>query len=124
MKTLRLLVAMLVLTNFNVNAYEENTTRPLKDCIKPGGLIDDDVQMCMNGKREKKRPELKSLYRKAVVNYVLKGTSYEKHMQKLKLQQEKQTLRVTRSLKDCIKPNGLIDDEVQMCVNGTRKKTW
>lgn len=37
---------------------------------------------------------------------------------------DKQTLRVTRSVKDCIKPGGLIDDEVQMCVNGTREKTW
>ena len=31
---------------------------------------------------------------------------------------------VVRSLRECIKPNGLIDDEVQMCVNGTREKTW
>lgn len=37
---------------------------------------------------------------------------------------DKQTLRVTRSVKDCIKPGGLIDDEVQMCVNGTREKNW
>lgn len=37
---------------------------------------------------------------------------------------DKQTLRVTRSVKDCIKPGGMIDDDVQMCVNGTREKTW
>ncbi|MFT0212907.1 hypothetical protein VQ643_09875 [Pseudomonas sp. F1_0610] len=33
-------------------------------------------------------------------------------------------MRVTKSVKECIKPNGLIDDEVQECVNGTREKTW
>lgn len=56
--------------------------------------------------------------------YALKGTSYEKHAQDRQLKQDKQTLRVTRSVKECIKPGGLIDDEVQMCVNGTREKTW
>lgn len=37
---------------------------------------------------------------------------------------DSQVLRVTRSVRDCIKPGGLIDDDVQMCVNGTREKTW
>jgi|LSQX01.3.fsa_nt_gb hypothetical protein len=60
----------------------------------------------------------------SVVNHVLKATSYEKHMAEVQLKRDKQTLRVTRSVKDCIKPGGLIDDEVQMCVNGTREKTW
>ena len=57
-------------------------------------------------------------------SYILKGTRYEQAMKDHELKRDKQTLRVTRSVKDCIKPGGLIDDEVQMCVNGTREKTW
>lgn len=64
----------------------------------------------------------------AIVNdmteYILKGTSYERHQQEAALRRDKKTLRATRSVKDCIKPGGLIDDDVQMCVNGTREKTW
>lgn len=60
----------------------------------------------------------------AFVRHTLKGTRYEQVMQEHQLKQDKQTLRVTRSVKDCIKPGDLIDDEVQMCVNGTREKTW
>ena len=33
-------------------------------------------------------------------------------------------MRVTRSVKECIKPNNVMDDDVQRCVNGTLEKTW
>ena len=29
-----------------------------------------------------------------------------------------------RPVKDCIKPNNVIDDDVQECVRGYREKTW
>ena len=32
--------------------------------------------------------------------------------------------RQTIPLKDCIKPNGVIDNEVNECMNGRIKKTW
>lgn len=56
--------------------------------------------------------------------YALKGTRFEQINKERELKRNKQTLRVTRSVKDCIKPSDLIDDEVQMCVNGTMEKTW
>lgn len=29
-----------------------------------------------------------------------------------------------QSMKDCIKPNSVIDDDVKECMEGVRKKTW
>lgn len=52
------------------------------------------------------------------------GQRAEQAREQQQLKRDIQTKRVVRSVKDCIKPNGLIDDEVQMCVNGTREKTW
>lgn len=59
-----------------------------------------------------------------IQTYALKGTRFEQANKERELKRNKQTLRVTRSVKDCIKPGDLIDDEVQMCVNGTMEKTW
>lgn len=59
-----------------------------------------------------------------IQEFVLKDTQYEQTMQKRKLNINKQTLKVKRSVKDCIKPGDLIDDEVQMCVNGTMERYW
>ena len=47
-----------------------------------------------------------------------------KPVEQRRLEKDKKILQVTRSVKDCIKPGGLIDDDVQMCVNGTREKKW
>ena len=50
------------------------------------------------------------------------GQRAQQAKEQQQLKRDVQTKRVVRSVKDCIKPNGLIDDEVQMCVNGTREK--
>ena len=52
------------------------------------------------------------------------GQAAQDAQEKQQLKRDVQTKRVMRSVRECIKPNGLIDDEVQMCVNGTREKTW
>ncbi len=52
------------------------------------------------------------------------GSRVQEAQAQQQLKRDVQTRRVMRSVRDCIKPNGLIDDEVQMCVNGTREKTW
>lgn len=46
-----------------------------------------------------------------------------KQAQHAKLKQV-QIRRVTKPVSECIKPNNVIDDEVQMCVNGTLEKYW
>lgn len=57
-------------------------------------------------------------------NALVNQTSLGRYNTAGKLKSDSQVLRVTRSVRDCIKPGGLIDDDVQMCVNGTREKTW
>lgn len=37
---------------------------------------------------------------------------------------QKHIRRVSRSVQDCIKPGNLIDDDVQLCVNGSIEKSW
>ena len=60
----------------------------------------------------------------ALLRQTTMGQRAEQAREQQQLKRDIQTKRVVRSVKDCIKPNGLIDDEVQMCVNGTREKTW
>lgn len=92
-------------------------TRSLKDCIKPGGLIDDEVQMCVNGTREKYWPSPVDL-QNAPSSLLSHETTHHPSTTAY------QAPSGPRPLKDCIKPGGLIDDDVQMCVNGTRSKDW
>lgn len=87
-------------------------TRSLQECIKPGGLIDDEVQMCVNGTREKNWPSQNETKARTVATRTAQPRSRQ------------QTMQVIRPLKECIKPNGLIDDDVKMCVNGTLQKKW
>lgn len=60
----------------------------------------------------------------SLMRQTLIGQAAEQENEKRQLKRDIQTKKVVRSVRDCIKPNGLIDDEVQMCVNGTREKTW
>lgn len=76
--------------------------------------------------------ELSQRATKAYVNsmseFLLKDTNIMKKSkeieQKNKISANKKTMKAVRSVQDCIKPNNLIDDEVQMCVNGTIEKNW
>ncbi|WP_281686065.1 hypothetical protein [Pseudomonas citronellolis] len=44
---------------------------------------------------------------------------------KMQAQREKEANRgVRRSMKECIKPGNVIDDDVKECTEGLRKKTW
>ncbi|MBD9499162.1 hypothetical protein IB256_00105 [Pseudomonas sp. PDM17] len=44
---------------------------------------------------------------------------------KMQAQREREANRdVRRSVKDCIKPDNVIDDDVKECTEGLREKTW
>lgn len=44
---------------------------------------------------------------------------------KVQDQREREANRgVRRSMKDCIKPGNVIDDDVRECIDGLRKRTW
>ncbi|MDH0894432.1 MULTISPECIES: hypothetical protein [unclassified Pseudomonas] len=56
-----------------------------------------------------------------------KGMVAEAARENLKQQElaEKEASRgVRRSVKECMKPGNVIDDDVQECVRGYREKTW
>ncbi len=40
------------------------------------------------------------------------------------LAQKEENRSVLRTVKECIKPGNVIDDDVQECVRGYREKTW
>ncbi len=40
------------------------------------------------------------------------------------LAEKEENRGVRRSVKDCMKPGNVIDDDVQECVQGYREKTW
>lgn len=67
-------------------------------------------------------------YADSMTNYLLKDTQikkdYDQRLEERQLNKNKKTMRAVRSVKECIKPNDLIDDEVQMCVSGTLEKYW
>ncbi len=109
MKKFTVLAAVLLAFSITIQAEDRNKydrtlemTRPMTDAI--GG-------------------ELHS-FSEAFTRHILKGTRFEQAEKNHQLNRDKKTLRAMRSVKDCIKPGGLIDDEVQMCVNGTREKNW
>ncbi|WP_440468699.1 hypothetical protein ACKI1H_14595 [Pseudomonas sp. YH-1] len=44
---------------------------------------------------------------------------------KMQAQREREPNRgVRRTMKECIKPGNVIDDDVNECINGLREKTW
>ena len=56
-----------------------------------------------------------------------KGPMAEAAKQDLKkrdLAEKEETRGVRRTVKECIKPGNIIDDDVQECVRGYRQKTW
>jgi hypothetical protein len=51
-------------------------------------------------------------------------SQYEKRVEKLQREQFDADPRQTIPLKDCIKPNSVIDNDVQECMNGRMIKNW
>lgn len=90
---------------------------------------DDDSQKSNSQDNAQSLPQKATkAYTDSMSNYLLKDTQFKKdHDQRLKerqLEKNKQTMKAVHSVKECIKPGALIDDEVQMCVNGTLEKYW
>lgn len=61
---------------------------------------------------------------KSIQGFVLKDVNLNNLAPKATQPKPQSIKRVVRSVRDCIKPGDLIDDEVQMCVNGTLEKYW
>ena len=51
-------------------------------------------------------------------------SSYDKKIEQLQREKFDENPRQTIPLKNCIKPNNVIDNDVQECMNGRSKKTW
>lgn len=51
-------------------------------------------------------------------------SSYDKKIEQLQREKFDASPRQTIPLKDCIKPNNVIDNDVQECMNGRSKKAW
>lgn len=51
-------------------------------------------------------------------------SSYDKKLKQLQQERFDAKPRQTIPLKDCIKPNNVIDNDVEECMNGLMKKTW
>ncbi len=51
-------------------------------------------------------------------------SSYDKKIEQLQREKFDASPRQTIPLKDCIKPNNVIDNDVQECMNGRIKKSW
>ena len=51
-------------------------------------------------------------------------SSYDKKIEQLQREKFDASPRQTIPLKDCIKPNNVIDNDVQECMNGRLKKAW
>ncbi|ARU29069.1 hypothetical protein [Cellvibrio sp. PSBB006] len=51
-------------------------------------------------------------------------SSYDKKIEQLQREKFDASPRQTIPLKDCIKPNNVIDNDVQECLNGRIEKSW
>lgn len=60
----------------------------------------------------------------SVSNYMTKDLNILKEAETAKQNRTNKKAKIKRSLKECIKPNDLIDEEVQMCINGDLEKYW
>jgi|SRR5690606_24718741 len=51
-------------------------------------------------------------------------SQYDKKLEDLRRKKFDENPRQTIPIKECIKPNNVIDNEVYECMNGRRSKTW
>ena len=117
------LVIAIVLASASIAEEEKPKTNP--DAI-PSVISPDDPELQLTAEKQVRLLNAKKadhITRHLKVNGQPVQSVHSRHLERIQKEKFDANPRQTIPLKECIKPNGVIDNDVDECMNGRMKKT-